>query len=67
MYLLPEPQKLVINNGFLKQRSVDLKGVYGEESFCKDARIRKALDKLPDSVKQERKDIPLLLKRARLQ
>ena len=49
MYLLPEPQKLVINNGFLKQRSVDLKGVYGEESFCKDARIRKALDKLPDS------------------
>ena len=49
MYLLPKPQKIVINQGFLQSKAVDLKGMKGAESICGDPRIQKALEKLPCS------------------
>jgi len=43
MFLLPKPQKIVINNGYLKKNSVHVK------EFKGDSRILKALKKLPCS------------------
>ena len=43
MYLLPKPQKIIMNAGFLKEKSVCVKKFEGDE------RILKALKKLPCS------------------